>query len=84
MVLGLYVQLSGDRMSFAQLLPSSFIVAMIFFFFFLTIRHQRKAELGMQILGFGLSTVVFGFFLAFMLSFFPKLIAFQWPLLKRI
>ena len=84
MVLGLYVQLPGDRMSFAQLLPSSFIVAMIFSAAFLAIRPQRKAELGMQILGFGLGTVVFGFFLALVLSIFPMLISFQWHLLKRL
>jgi hypothetical protein len=83
-VLGLYVQLSGDRMSFAQLLPSSFIVAMTLSAALLAIRPQRKAELGMQILGFGLGTVVFGFFLAFVLSIFPMLIALQWHLLKRL
>jgi magnesium-transporting ATPase (P-type) len=84
MVLGLYVQLSGEAMSFAQLLPSALIVAMIFVASILVVRTRTKAELGMKVLGFGLGTVLFGFFLAFLLSFFPKLIAFQWHLLKRL
>src|SRR5947209_939561 len=81
--LGFYVQLSGDAMSFTQLLPSSLIVATIFSAAFLLVRPQTKAELGTLVVGFALSSVVFGFFLAFVLSFFPSLIAFQWHLLKR-
>jgi hypothetical protein len=83
-VLGLYVQLSGDAMSFTQLLPSSLIVAMIFTAAILLIRPKTKAELGMVAVGFGFSSVVFGIFLAFVLSFFPKLIGFQWHLLKTL
>jgi hypothetical protein len=84
MALGLYVQLSGDAMSFTQLLPSSFIIAMVFVASILVVRTRTKAELGMKVLGFGFCTVVFGFFLAFLLSFFPKLISFQWHLLMRL
>lgn len=84
MVLGLYVQLSGETMSFAQLLPSGLIVAMIFVASILVVRTRTKAELAMKVLGFGIGTIMFGFFLAFLLSFFPKLIAFQWHLLRKL
>jgi hypothetical protein len=82
--LGWYVQLSGDAMSFTQLLPSSFVVAMIFSAAILAVRPKTKTEVGMKVLGFVLGTVIFGFFLAFLLSFFPKVIAFQWNLMKKI
>jgi hypothetical protein len=83
-VLGLYVQLSGEAMSFTQLLPSALIVAMIFVASILVVRTRTKAEWAMKVLGFGLGTVIFGLFLAFLLTFFPKVVTFQWHLLKRL
>jgi general stress protein CsbA len=83
--LGLYVQLSGNGMSFLELLPSSFLVATVLFASTL-IFAPSKTEFwsAMILVGITFGSVVFGVILAFVLSFFPKLIAVQWHLLKRL
>jgi hypothetical protein len=85
MVLGVYVQLSGNAMSFVELLPSSLLVAMGFSATFLVFaRSKTDVRLGMVVVGIAFFSVVLGIFLAFVLSVFPKLIAFQWHLLDRL
>jgi hypothetical protein len=85
MVLGVCVQLTGSAMSFVQLLPSSLLVAVGFSATFLIwARSKGKIGLGMSLVAIAFFTAVLGTFLAFVVSFFPKLIAFQWHLLKRL
>ena len=81
MVLGVY----GNAMSFVEVLPSSLLVALGFSARFLAFAQPKtNFRLGMFVLAIAFVTAVLGIFLAFVLSVFPKLIAFQWQLLKLL
>jgi uncharacterized membrane protein YhaH (DUF805 family) len=85
MALGIYIQLTGRAMSFVELLPSSFLVlAGISATLLILVRSKEDIGLGMSIVTIALPTVVLGTFLAFLVSFAPKLIAIQWHLLKLL
>lgn len=84
-VLGIYVQLTGKAMSFVELLPASFVVAVCFSSSLLILGWSKeKIGLGMSILVVVPPTVLFTPFLAFIVSFFPKLMHFQFNLLRSI
>ena len=85
MILGLYAQLTGPAMSFVELLPASLIVALGFSAAtVIWVRSMEKLGLGMTTLIFALPSVVFTLFLAFVVSFFPKLMHFQFNLLRSV
>lgn len=85
-LLGCYVQLTGSAMSFVQLLPSSFLIGMGFSAASVLMSDWSEAEAGPGVLvgAFAFFSVASGIFLAFVVSFFPKVIAFQWHLLKLL
>jgi hypothetical protein len=83
--LGLYVQLTGNAMSFLALLPSSLLVAAVLLGSRLIFAPSGSDyRIAMIVSGIAFGSVFIGVVLAFLLSFFPALIAFQWHLLKRL
>lgn len=75
-ILGVYVQLRGDAMSFVELLPSSSIVALCFSATFLILAWSKeKIGLGMSILMILLPSVMFAVFLALVVSILPPVVA---------
>ena len=90
MVLGIYVQLTSSPISFVDLLPSSFLVAFVVALSgsaALLIFSRSEAEDAppeMVIVGVVLITVLVGVFLAIVVSVFPKVILWQWHLVKRL
>jgi hypothetical protein len=77
-VLGCYVQLSGNRMSFVELLPSSLLVATgLSAATVISDRLKAEAGLGVLVAAFVFFTLGFGVFFAFFLSIFPKLMPIQ-------
>lgn len=85
MALGLYVQLTGNAMSFLALLPSSLLVAAVFSGSRLIFAPSgTDFRIAMIVVGTAFGSVFIGLFLAFVLSFFPAIIPFQWHLLKQL
>jgi len=90
MVLGIYVQLTSSPISFVDFLPSSFLVAFVVALSgsaALLIFSRSEAEDAppeMVIVGVVLITVLVGVFLAIVVTVFPKVILWQWHLVKRL
>lgn len=75
-ILGVYVQVRGNAMSFAELLPSSSIVALCVSATFLVLAWSKeKIGLGMSILTILLASFMFTAFLALVVSIFPPVVA---------
>jgi hypothetical protein len=75
-ILGVYVQVTGNAMSFTELLPASFVVALGWSVSLLIlVWSKEKVGLGMSILTLVLPTVVFTPFLSFALIIFPPFVA---------
>jgi hypothetical protein len=90
MVLGIYVQLTSSPISFVDLLPSSFLVASVVALsssaalLIFSRSEAEDAHPAVAIVGVVLITVFVGVFLAIVVSVFPKVILWQWHLLKRL
>ncbi len=75
-ILGVYVQLKGNAISFVELLPSSSIVALCVSAAYLMLAWSKeKIGLGMSILMILLPSVMFTVFLALVVSIFPPVVA---------
>ena len=89
-LLGIYVQLTSSPISFVELLPSSLPVGFVIGLsvsaagLMFSRSEAEDAHLGMAVVGVVMITVVVGPFLAFVVSFFPKLIMLQWHLIKHL
>ena len=89
-ILGIYVQLTSSPISFVELLPSSFLVAFVVGLslsaagLVFSRSEGEDAHLAMAVVGVVVITVFVGLFLAFVVSFFPKLIILLWHLLNHL
>jgi hypothetical protein len=85
MVLGVYVQLTGKTMSFVDLLPSSLLVALVSVVPFVIFNWSKgDGGPGTLVIGITWLSAVSGLSLAFMVSFFPKLVALQTSLVRWV